>query len=320
MCSLAGYLQSDTENWIQTKKKAEAQNPWFNNAFINLSVKNIVESFLQKEKIEEWISHYHLDDNITPRKLGLVMAGNIPLVGFHDFLCIFISGHRQLIKLSSKDDVLFKEIIHFLHQHAPETKEVVDVSDQLKGCDAYIATGSNNSSRYFEQYFSKYPHIIRKNRTSVSVLTGDESTADLEALADDVHLYYGLGCRNVTKIYVPEGYDFTPLLNAFNKYTYFLDSHRYRNNYDFQLSLLLLNKQFYMTNGTTLLVESDSPFSPISVLHYSFYKPGKVVIHEHPDELQCISGKGYQHSGTLQSPGLFDYSDGVDTMQFLLQI
>ena len=190
----------------------------------------------------------------------------------------------------------------------------------LKGCDAYIATGSNNSSRYFEQYFGKYPHIIRKNRSSAAILTGKESAVELQKLSDDIHLYFGLGCRNVTKIFVPEGYDFVPLLAAFDTYKYFEDHHKYKNNYDYQLSILLLNNQFYMTNGSTLLTKNSSMFSPISQLYYETYSSSNEVestLKNNP-ELQCLVGTHYIPFGQAQAPGLFDYADGVDTVQFLL--
>lgn len=320
MAELGNYISSNNEHWLTAKINAGQQNPWFTQQFTNLAINNIVCGFLQKEKLQNWAHHYHIHNTIQPRLVGLVMAGNIPLVGFHDFLCIFISGHRQMVKPSSKDDVLFREIVKFLHEKYPETRESISIAEQLKGCELYIATGSNNSSRYFEQYFAKYPHIIRKNRTSVSVITGKESATELEKLADDVHLFYGLGCRNVTKIYVPDGYDFSSLLTAFNKYENLGENHRYKNNFDYQLSILLLNKQYYMTNGVTLLVENPSPHSPISVLHYSYYKQGQKVPVENMDELQSISGNGFLPQGSLQLPGLFDYADGIDTMAFLLTI
>lgn len=320
IAQLNNFLYSENKDWEMAKVKAEKENPWFTRQFINLSLKNIADEFLQMDKLKKWITYYHLDDHIQPKMVGLVMAGNIPLVGFHDFLTIFIAGHHQRIKPSSKDNALMRGIVNFFHQEYPETKQYFQLQEQLKGCDAYIATGSNNSARYFEQYFSKYPHLIRKNRTSVAILTGAESEAELESLADDVHIYFGLGCRNVTKLYVPEGYDFVPLLNAFKKYEDLVENQRYKNNYDYQLSILLLNRQYYMTNGSILLVENESAFSPISVLHYSYYKPGDIVPKEKGEELQCISGKGNMPAGSLQAPGLFDYADDVDTMAFLLTL
>ena len=191
----------------------------------------------------------------------------------------------------------------------------------LKGCDAYIATGSNNSARYFDYYFSKYPHIIRRNRTSVAILTGYESAAELDKLADDVNLYYGLGCRNVTKIYVPENYDFVPLLASFKKYIDFADHNKYKNNYDYQLAILLLNNKYYMTNGAILLVENEAFFSAISQLHYEFYTGDPATISaglQNNRDIQCVIGNGYINFGQAQSPGLADFADGVDTMGFLL--
>jgi len=319
---LQQYLLSDPEEWQVVKKRATVQNGWFTPEFINLAVKNITEAFLQKEKLEEWAAHYHLDDNISGRNVGIVMAGNIPLVGFHDFLAVFISGHRQTIKLSSKDDILLKHLAEKMAAWEPSVTTRVAFADMLKGCDAYIATGSNNSARYFEQYFSKYPHIIRRNRTSAAVLSGNETEEELAALADDIHQYFGLGCRNVTRLLVPEGYDFIPLLRAFDRYKYFSDHHKYKNNYDYQLSILLLNNVYYMTNGTTLLVESDDNFSAISRVNYSFYKDAGEAIRElkNNEEIQCLTGSDVIPLGSAQRPGLMDYADGVDTMQFLLSL
>ena len=192
----------------------------------------------------------------------------------------------------------------------------------LKGCDAYIATGSNQSARHFEQYFAKYPHLVRNNKTSVAVLSGDETAAELEKLSDDIHFYFGLGCRNVTKLFVPRDYDFIPLLASFNKYAGLRDQNKYANNYDYQLSILLLNNFFYMTSGSILLVENENLFSPISVVHYEYYDDDKKLRNDLSDQqdIQCISGKNYTAFGEAQQPGLFAYADGIDTMQFLLSL
>ncbi|MEI9956047.1 MAG: acyl-CoA reductase [Ferruginibacter sp.] len=250
------------------------------------------------------------------------MAGNIPLVGFHDFLCVFISGHNQTIKLSSKDDVLLKHLVQKMYSWDISVQNYISFAEMLKGCDGYIATGSNNSARYFEQYFAKYPSIIRRNRTSVAILTGNETTEELEKLSDDVHLYFGLGCRNVTKIFVPKDYDFIPLLKSFDKYKFFADHNKYKNNYDYQLSIALMNNIYYMTNETTLLIESDEIFSAISQLNYSFYEDAEKITAMLKDnsDVQCIVGHNYVAFGQAQQPGLFDYADGVDTMQFLLSV
>jgi hypothetical protein len=319
---LGNYLKKNDAEWQDVKEEAFQKNPWFIPGFIDTATSNIVEHYLQKELLEKWTGHYHLDDNIIPKNVGIVMAGNIPMVGFHDLLATFISGHSQTIKLSSKDDVLLKHLVKKLYGFDIEIQNVISFADMLKNCDAYIATGSNNSSRYFEQYFSKYPHIIRRNKTSVAVLTGKESEAELEKLADDIHLYFGLGCRNVTKLFVPAGYDFIPLLASFKKYSGLRDQHKYANNYDFQLSIMLLNNVYYMTNGSTLLVENENPFSAISVLHYEYYNDNKNLEEKlgNQHEVQCVIGNGFVPFGEAQKPGLFSYADKVDTMQFLLSL
>ena len=321
MVRLGNYLRSDHDDSKKVKQKAFEKNGWFTHEFIDVAVKNIVAEFLQKDKLENWARSYYLDDNITPKNVGLVMAGNIPIVGFHDLLSVFIAGHKQTIKLSSKDDVLLKHIADKLFKWQPSLQNTILFADMLKGCDAYIATGSNNSARYFDYYFGRYPNIIRRNRTSIAILTGKETSEELALLADDVHVYFGLGCRNVTKIFIPEGYDFVPLLNAFKKYSYFSDHTKYRNNYDYNLALLIMNNVYYMTNESILLVEREEIFSPISQLNYSFYSDLKQLKQslENDENIQCIIGDIISF-GQAQQPSLTSYADGIDTMQFLLSL
>ncbi|HTL07563.1 MAG TPA: acyl-CoA reductase, partial [Chitinophagaceae bacterium] len=273
LVKLGKYLRSNEDAWINAKQKASQENGWFLPAFIQLAADSIADQFLSEPALNSFVSAYQVPATTpAPKTVGLVMAGNIPLVGFHDWLCIFLSGHRALVKTSSKDKVLITHIVDKLASWNEEVTTQTVFSEMLKGCDAYIATGSNNTARYFDYYFSKYPHIIRRNRTSVALLTGNEDAATLALLADDVNLYFGLGCRNVTKIYVPQGYNFVPLLESFNRYAYFADNAKYKNNYDYQLAILLLNHQYYMTNGSVLLVENSAPFSAISQLHYEYYQ------------------------------------------------
>jgi len=324
LVKLGQYLQADSPEWAATKENAERQNGWFTQSFIELAVDNIANNFLQPAVLKTFAAAYTIPEaQASPKKIGLVMAGNIPLVGFHDWLCIFLSGHCAFVKPSSKDIVLFKHIIEKLSEWSGEIVYQTVFADMLKGCDAYIATGSNNSARYFDYYFSKYPHIIRRNRTSVAILTGQETVADLEQLAGDVNQYYGLGCRNVTKLYVPANYDFVPLLGAFKQYTDFADHNKYKNNYDYQLAILLLNNKYYMTNGAVLLVENEALFSAISQLHYQFYNGNSTEIlaslHKNHD-VQCVIGHGLLPFGQAQKPSLSDFADGVDTMQFLLTL
>jgi hypothetical protein len=324
LVKLGNYLCTDTPDWAAIKENAERQNGWFTQLFIDTAVQNVTANFLNRDKLQAFAAAYAIPGNRpNPKNVGLVMAGNIPMVGFHDWLCVFLSGHNAVVKLSSKDHVLIAGIIEKLSDWNDEIRQQTSFPGMLKGCDAYIATGSNNSARYFDYYFSKYPHIIRRNRTAVAILTGSESVPDLEKLADDVNLYFGLGCRNVTKLYLPVQYDFVPLLNAFKKYMAFADHNKYRNNYDYQLAILLLNNKYYMSNGAILLVENESVFSAISQLHYAFYtgRPEDIsaTLQNNPD-IQCVIGKGFIDFGQAQHPELTDFADGVDTMKFLIDL
>lgn len=321
LSSLGEYMLSEEPQWQSAKEKAGYENGWFIPEFVDLAVQNITGYFLQKEILQNWTGHYSLESP-HPKKAGIIMAGNIPLVGFHDFLCAFVSGHHIAIKPSSKDKVLITHLVEQLFDREPELKKTIEFSDMLKGCDAYIATGSNNSSRYFDYYFGKYPHIIRRNRTSVALLTGKETADELGKLADDVYSFFGLGCRNVTKIYIPAGYDFVPLLSAFNKYNYLAEHHKYKNNYDYNLALHLLNKVEYMTNGSLLLIENKSFFSPISQLHYEYYDDKKLTIDQlvASDELQCIVSKENIPFGKSQQPSVSTYADDTDTLRFLADL
>jgi hypothetical protein len=323
LVELSKCILSEDSDWQAAKQKAFAENPWFIPEFIDTALKNIASQFLEKNKLESWIKPYHFPgENSFLSNIGIVMAGNIPLSGFHDFLSVFISGHKQTIKPSSKDQALIREISRQLYSLDPETIQYICFAETLKGCDGYIATGSNNSARYFDYYFGKYPHIIRRNRTSVAILQGNETKQNLEKLAEDVFFYFGLGCRNVTKLFVPAGYDFVPLLEAFKRFNGLSDHHKYKNNYDYQLAILILNNKYYMTNGSIILTENSSPFSPISVLHYEYYEDEQFVDSSLAGnkDIQCITGGQNIPFGEAQKPGLADYADGIDTLQFLREL
>ena len=313
-------LDLNNDALIQAKASAYNQNSWFLPDFIEKAISQIAHQFLTKEALMDWTAAYpQIADKMTHKKVGIVMAGNIPLVGFHDLLSTLIAGHTAVVKLSSKDTIGMEYIMNTLIEVEPQWKEYIIVQSHLKDCDAYIATGSNNTSRYFEQYFGKYPHIIRSNKTSNAILDGGESTADLDLLADDMMLYFGRGCRNVTQVWVPEGYDFIPLLNALKKYNYIIDEHKYRHNYDYQLALLMMTRQFYMDTNAILLSENPSPFAAIAQIHYQFYTHSQPPI-VNPAEIQCIVGKGGLPFGSLQKPSLQQYADGVDTLVFLTSL
>lgn len=320
MVRLGEYMQNESAELTAIKEKAFVENGWFTNEFVTLAINNIANQFLQKALIEKWVALYNVPaENVQPKNVGIVMAGNIPLVGFHDLLCVFISGNKATVKASSKDQVLIKHIADKLFEWEPETKDLIVFAETLKNCDAYIATGSNNSGRYFEYYFGKYPSIIRKNKTSIAIIDGSESPEQLEKLVDDMQLFFGLGCRNVTKLLVPENYDFIPLLQAAKRYEHLLDFHKYKHNYDYQLALLIMNNKFYMSGGALIFTENESIFAPVSIVNYAYYQHRDEIIDQliaNPD-IQCIVGRDFTSFGYAQSPSLRDYADGIDTMQFL---
>ncbi len=321
LARLKGYLLRNDEELSAVKRMAVMQNPWFIPEFVDLAIENVAGEYMDSDKLSEWMNNYDETLPNAGKKVGIVMAGNIPLVGFHDFLCVFMSGHTAVIKPSSKDEVLLKHLVSKLAGWNKQVEKQVVFADNLKNCDAYIATGSNNSGRYFEYYFGRYPNIIRNNRTSVALLKGDESEENLGLLSDDMQQYFGLGCRNVTKVFVPEGYDFVPLLQALKKYDHFIDHHKYKNNYDYQLALHMLNSQYYMTNGSVILSENNFIFSPVSQVNYEYYADSVPDFNAlENNDIQCVVGKDHTPFGKAQQPGLFDYADGIDTMKFLFSL
>jgi Acyl-CoA reductase (LuxC) len=320
LLQLKNYLQSNDEELIKTKIDANYANSWFTPSFIETAINNICKYYLNENLLIDWLKNYpNLQPNATPKTVGIVMAGNIPLVGFHDLLCVFLSGNDALVKASSKDEILIKHIVKKLYSWEVTIQNKISFAPILKNCDAYIATGSNNNSRYFDYYFSKYPSIIRKNKTSVAVLLGNETTQDLELLANDILLFYGQGCRNVTKIYVPNDYDFLPVITALKTFNYVIDNHKYLHNYDYQLAMLMLNNKYYMTDGTVIITENDSIFAPISVLHFSYFDNEVLLTQElkSNNDIQCIVGQKFTGFGEAQQPNLGNYADGIDTMDFL---
>jgi hypothetical protein len=306
--------------------KAKVHNPWFDPRFTRIALQSIAD-WLSSEKLQNWTATYpenYFDEAET--KIGVIMAGNIPLVGFHDFLSVLISGKVFKGKLSSQDEFL----LPFLADKLIEIEEgfrdkIIFVSHLLKDFDAVIATGSNNSARYFDYYFGKYPHIIRRNRNSAAVLEGDESEEQLQALADDVFLYFGLGCRSVSKIFVPEKYDLTRLLDAFTAYEFLHEHTKYFNNYEYNKSIFLLNKVPHLDNGFCLLTENESLASPVSVLHYEEYDDLEVLqrrLLTESAQIQCVAGGEKLHIphekfGNTQYPRLDEYADNVDVINFL---
>ena len=321
---LAQYISAQPPEWEMACTRAEQQNHWFTPAFVNLAATSIVENFLQKDALNKWISHYRLDDNIQPKTVGIVMAGNIPLVGFHDLLCVLLSGHKAICKLSSDDRTLLPAMMKQLENWLPELADFVHFSvGPIGAIDAVIATGSDNSTRYFEQYFGKYPHIFRSSRTSVAILTGDETKEELEALGSDIFQYFGLGCRNVAHLLIHKAFNLNRFFEAIVGYGDLIHHHKYANNYDYNRTIFLLNKVPMLDNNFVLLRENDELFSPLAVVHYQYFSTQDEIedfLAKHRNEIQAIVGKGYIPFGQAQCPVLSDYADGVDTMAFLSSI
>ena len=304
---------------------AKVHNGWFEEQQVRRSV-TALSQWLTKEVLLEWSSKYNW--NNCPKKVAIIMAGNIPLVGFHDYVCALISGNDLLVKLSSDDKILLPLITKMLIQLNPEFEDKVVFSEsRMEDFDAVIATGSDNTARYFDHYFAKYPHIIRKNRNSVAVLTGSESKEELIALGDDIFAYYGLGCRNVSKVYVPKDYNFDLLFEALYEYKDVLDNKKYANNFDYYRALFLMGGNDMLENGFLLLREDTSLSSPISMLHYETYDCVETLqkhLATKTDQIQClVSTLNLPNSfdlGQAQSPAVNDYADGVDTMEFLTNL
>jgi hypothetical protein len=304
-------------------------NPWFTKENQHLAIQAIAAHFLDKKKLEAWAAQYPIAEGNSSIKIGMVMAGNLPLVGFHDLVCTFVAGHRALIKLSDKDRFLLPYLLQLLEKQSPGAGAYFETTEQLTGFDAVIATGSNNSSRYFEAYFGKYPHIIRRNRNAVAVLDGSETSDDLHALGKDVFRFFGLGCRNVSKLYLPQGYDFQPLMESLNEWRSLANHSKYRNNFDYNLALLMLNQTPYLNNGCIILMEDNAIASRIAMLHYEFYENKTALekeLAEREEEIQCIVAKPGLLTmpsiafGKTQEPGLMDYADGVDVMGFMASL
>jgi len=298
-------------------------NPWFTPGNVRSALKAIADE-LTEDNLVRWTDAYPILKNETgARNVGIVMAGNIPLVGFHDFLSVLITGNNVVAKASSKDKDLIMFISGILCNINAEFGEKFSFTDGLlKGFDIIIATGSDNSSRYFEYYFGKYPHIIRKNRNSIAILNGNETETELAALGSDIFSYFGLGCRNVSKIYLPEGYDTDKLALAWKDYEWVADHNKYANNYDYNKAIYMVNREQFKDTGFVLLKESPSVSSPVAVLHYGFYNDANDLhteIAKYKDKIQCIVGKNNVPFGMAQRPRLWDYADGIDTVEFLLK-
>ncbi len=325
--SIGDDLLSGAIDWSLPIHNSIIHNPWFTEENIKTSIKAIAENYLNENALKDWISNYNIID-ISPKRVGLILAGNIPLVGFHDVLCVILSGHKAMIKLSEKDRFLLPAFVDLYKVRYGEDPGVEFV-DRLKDFDAIIATGSNNSARYFEEYFSKVPHIIRKNRNGVAIIDHTTTESDLINLGKDLFTFFGLGCRNVSKLYVAHGFELKYLFEAIESYKEVINHNKYKNNFDYYYSIALLNREKFLTNDFLLLKESEALSSPISVLNYEWFDSISEVEKDlklKKDQIQLVLSSspidGFKHFdfGTSQSPSLSDYADGVDTLAFLLNI
>ena len=313
------YL-SQVNHLIETQ---HLNNPWFTPENVRMAIRATADE-LTSGNLAKWCSSYPaLKTGSDPENIGIIMAGNIPLAGFHDFLCVLISGNRVIAKTSPKDPDLIVLVSAILCSANPEFKKLITITDRtLSGFDAVIATGTDNSSRYFEYYFGKYPNIIRKNRNSIAIIDGSETDAELYDLGTDVFSYFGLGCRSVSKLYLPEGYDLSKITGNWDRFSGLISHKKYANNYDYSKAVFIVNKEKFTDTGYLLLKEEKSLSSPVAVLYYEYYgSPNEVSERTGilKDKIQCITGHNFVPFGKAQLPSLWDYADGIDTLEFLLK-
>lgn len=325
---LGNVAQNPTESdWAAAFVRAEDRNRWFTQENISIALRGISQ-MLQADKLEKWLSSYSNIPEKGNKRVGLIMAGNIPLVGFHDLLCVLASGNTAVVKLSSQDEILPKKLMETIAEISPELASSIELSDgKLEGFTYLIATGSDNSGRYFEYYFGKYPHIIRRNRNSIAIITGDETEEELRALGKDIFRYFGLGCRNVSKVYLSDKMEPKTFLAILEDWKPIANHNKYFNNYEYHKAIFLVEKMAHLDNGFLLLREEASLGCPVGVLHYQTFgtlDQMKAEVKIHADKIQCVVASdklGFENSvpfGKAQSPELWDFADGVDTMGFLL--
>lgn len=327
--ALGKHLTDPNEELSEIISNERQYNAWFTPESVSEAVAAIGK-MLNPADLEIWLNKYDLSKNEVSRKVGLILAGNIPLVGFHDALCVIASGNHALIKASSQDARLIKYVLEGLVKIESSFTGSFSFVERLENFDAVIATGSNNSSRYFDHYFGKVPNIIRKNRNSIALLTGDETAEQLHNLGHDIFDYYGLGCRNVSKLLVPKGYNFNFLFESIESFQPIINHHKYNNNYDYNKSIYLVNRDQHLDNGFLLVKEDDRLVSPLAVLFFQYYDdlPSvQNILEQESDKIQCIVSAAPLNVsnqvvgfGMSQQPKLWDYADGIDTMVFLADL
>jgi len=322
------YL-SDTNDpkatWLRSAvSQAQQRNGWFVEREVTRALAYWADA-LKGPSLKAWLEDYQIGDEIKhPQNVGIIMAGNIPMVGMHDLVCVFLSGHKALVKCSSSDDVLLPALVtHMIELNANVNQNVQIILGKLEYYQAMIATGSNNTARHFQAYFGNKPHIIRRNRTGIAILDGSENSSDLEALMADALTYFGLGCRNVTKLFLPANFDLNLIFKASLPFAYLMSHNKYHNNYTYHKALMMLERKNILDNDLILLTESKQLYSPVSVINYEYYNGLEELnskINDQLMDIQCVIGKNHRPFGSAQSPRLRDYADGVDTLEFLLNL
>ncbi len=300
--------------------KSKQENPWFTQELIQYSMNAIENQFFDVEKWTNFFEVEGISEPKQPKKIGLILPGNLPAVGLHDVLMVLASGNECYVKLSSQDRALMSMYIHAIQELSSFPIHIVDKISQM---DCVIATGSDFAGNYFQQYFKDIPHIIRKNRGSIAVLKGDEEENDFHGLAKDIFTYYGLGCRNVSSIFVPKDFNLIPLFDVLTTYQWVMEHHKYANNYQYQKTLMLLNTIQHFDLGNLLVLEKPELVSAVGVLHLHYYENLSEVEHlmtQQEDKIQCVVGKDFIDFGKAQEPGLSDFADGVNTYQWLLNL
>jgi len=325
---LGEYLQNiPTDELQMLQSHARAKNNWFTAESIQQALAGI-QTYLNPTDLQNWVAKYPQIEHTKPQKVAVVMASNIPAVGFHDFLSVLMAGHQLLARPSSEDEVILKKIAQILIQIEPQFAEYIEFVERINAATAIIATGSDNTARYFEYYFAKKPHIIRKNRVSVGILNGLETSEDFKNLGKDIFTYFGLGCRNVAKLYVPENYVFNSFFEGIQEFEFVQNHNKYFNNYEYNKSIYLLKPIKHFDNGFLLLSESSEIASSVACMYYEIYRNEQDLVEKlahYQEKIQCVvskdgSWKGSYAFGGAQSPRLWDYADNVDTMEFLSSI
>ena len=322
---LGTQLLEKDELFEAIKNRSYHTNNWLTIENIDLALESIQQQFLQKEKLENWVKTYDLPKNNLSKRIALIMVGNSPLANFHDLICLFVSGHHALIRLSEDDKFILPHLIKKMITQFPEAGMYFSFVEKMENFDGVIANGNKTSKRYLQTYFGKYPNIIRENKVGVAVLDGTETSEDLTNLGKDFFTFFGLGRRSVSKIYVPEGYDFIPLLEAFHEFKEIVLHNKYKNNFDYNYTLHLLNNVEYKANGCVMLLEDEALRSRISNLHFEYYTMENLQSHleKNKKEIECVISKMPIDNfyvipfGTSAFPTLMGYAGGNDVMQFL---